>query len=113
MTLVNETVESVDLPCGSRVTFTCGNTSPAIWQVQKLNGILDDVRTSTALARRKPTRISTTDLTRETQNSRLTISGLTAADNGGIVACLYLDNNGEAIRREAGVTVGRHRLIIV
>ena len=87
------------------MTFTCGNTSPATWHTLKLYGISDASATSISLAK-KNRRISTTDLTRGTQNSRLIISGVTAADNGGSVACLYLGINRKTVRREARVKVG-------
>jgi hypothetical protein len=86
------------LPCGCQVTFTCNNTTPqrsvVLWNVQKLHGIKDDQTTSIVLSTNN-LRISTKDSSVSTTFSRLTISGFTAADNGGIVTCYYLGKDRE------------------
>jgi hypothetical protein len=86
------------LPCGCQVTFTCNNTSPRdsiiLWQVRKLHGIEDDQATAFVLTTNN-LRISTKDSNVSTTFSRLTISGFTAADNGGIVTCYYLGKDRE------------------
>ena len=105
---IGETVTVVDgeidsdhelvLPCGCQVTFTCNNTTPqrsvVLWNVQKLHGIKDDQTTSIVLSTNN-LRISTKDSSVSTTFSRLTISGFTAADNGGIVTCYFLGKDRE------------------
>ena len=53
---------------------------------------------STALARQNH-RITTTDSTVMTTISRLTISGFTLADNGGMVTCNYYHRDSNEVKR--------------
>ena len=88
---------------GSQQTFTCNVTVAAGWAICGLSGI--SVRgNSGQLAANNNPRITTNDASGITPFSTITISGFTAADNGGTIQCINLADN--SVQGKATISIG-------
>ena len=82
------------MDCGSQQTFNCNVTGPAAaWNISGLSGISATSATGLLAANNNSPRITTNDTRGITPSSTITITGFSAADNGGTIQCINLDDN--------------------
>ena len=78
---------------GSQQTFNCNVTGPAAaWNISGLSGISATSAPGLLAANSSP-RITTNDTRGITPSSTITITGFSAADDGGTIQCINLDDN--------------------
>ena len=88
---------------GKQQTFTCTVTGAAAWTIIGLRGITATKSTGLLTANNNP-RITTTDVRGITPSSTITITGFTAADNGGTIQCIELADN--SVQGKATISIG-------
>ena len=94
---------TVSLYSGSQQTFTCSVTVAAVWTISGLSGISVTGNSGQLAANNNP-RITTNDTSGITQSSTITITGFTAADNGGTIQCIELTDN--SVQGTATISIG-------
>ena len=101
---------SVSIYNGKQQTFTCSVAGAAAWTITGLRGIRATKSTG-LVAAKKNLRITTTDASGITKSSTITITGFTAADNGGTIHCINLADG--SVRGKTNISIGTSTYILL